>query len=78
MEILNEVKQILSDAKEFVKSKNFHYEMHRCNEPNGEQIKKVNMDITIKQEDTTKIVKLGYCKDCQTAFYHEDFETKTF
>ncbi len=76
MELLDSLKDIMSKANGFEKSKNYYFENHICNQT-GNNIK-VNLDFKLSTETNDKIMKFGICEHCKKVFYYYDFESKTF
>ncbi len=76
MEQLSQIKQILLQAESFENSKNYYFENHFC-QRQGENVK-VKLQYTLKTDNSDKIVKFGHCEHCNTVFYHEDFDSKSF
>ncbi len=73
-EFLETAKGFVS-AERFERSKNYHYQRHDC-QVSGTDVK-VDMDLSVKRENDTSIIKLGLCPHCKTLFYHEDFDTRS-
>lgn len=75
MELLSSLKEIMQNAQDFQKTKNFYFENHIC-EKDGNN-KKVYLEFKLGNDNTDKIMKFGICKDCGKAFYCYDFESKS-
>ena len=76
MDLLYNLKDIMLNATNFYESKNYYFENHIC-EKTGNNIK-INLDFKLSNENTDKIMKFGQCKECNTIFYHYDFEAGSF
>lgn len=76
MELLENLKNIISKANYFEKSKNYYFENHICKET-GKTIK-VDLDFKLSNENDDKIMKFGLCNNCKTLFYYYDFESSSF
>lgn len=74
MDLLTSLKNIMQNATDFEKSKNFYYESHICQKSGNN--KKVDLNFKLSNDTTDKIMKLGICKDCGKVFYCYDFESK--
>lgn len=74
MDYLNFLKSF--EAKEYVETKNFYYENHNC-KTTGDNIK-VNLEYTLSNDDTDKVIRFGICDNCKTCFYHYDFISKGY
>ncbi len=73
MELLDSLRDIMSNATGFEKSKNYYFENHIC-QKTGNNIK-VNLDFKLSTENNDKIMKFGMCKHCKKVFYYYDFES---
>lgn len=73
MEILEGLKNILNSSESYIHSKNFYFENHDCK---NDGQKKIVMNYIVRMDDNKKIVKVGFCNQCKTLVYHEDFDSK--
>lgn len=73
MELLTSLKNIMENATDFEKSKNFYYENHICQKSGNN--KKVELNFKLSNDNTDKIMKFGICQDCKKVFYYYDFES---
>lgn len=76
MDLLKEAAAIFVNAKNFYETKNYYFERHNCKDC-GEDIK-IMLDFMLSNETTDKLLKFGYCENCKTLFYHNDFTSKRF
>ena len=75
MELLDELKAI-SKAEDFLETKNYYYEYHLCKATGKKE--KVQLDFILSNELTDKILKFGFCKECNLCIYHYDYNSKNF
>lgn len=76
MDLLKNMKSIVNNSQNFIESKNFYYENHKC-EKTGNN-KNIKLDYILSCETTDKILRFGMCDECKTCFYHNDYNSKTF
>lgn len=76
MDLLEDIKNILTDSQDFIESQSFYFVNHKC-EKTGKTIK-VQLDYKLSCDLNDSIVKFGQCSECKTCFYHKDFESRTF
>ena len=69
MDLLSEVKQILTEGENFTKTNNFFFEKHMCVAKN--ELLKVELKHTVRDNNTDDITNFGICPACKTVFYHE-------
>lgn len=75
IEQLLDIAKAMLEASEQIHSKNYHYQMHHCKVKNEEV--KVDMDLQLKKESSTRIINFGLCPHCKTLFYHKDFLSRS-
>lgn len=79
MDILLDVKNILSQSQKFTKSKNYYFETHTCSETKSSI--KVQMDYIIHKENKNDsyiyFVKFGVCPHCKEVFYFNDYTSES-
>ncbi len=73
LDLLAEIKR-LSECRDFVQSKNYYFETHRCSQKQ-EDIK-VYMDFTFSSDTDDSILRIGICPYCGKCYYHKDFASK--
>lgn len=76
MDLLDNLKDMMATATDFKYCKNFYFENHLCTKTN--EFVKINLDFKLSIETDDKVMKFGICKHCNTLFYHNDFEAKSF
>jgi hypothetical protein len=74
MNRLEEMKQFLEDASQYVKTPNYFYENHHCEIKN--ETMRIHLDTKLICSDELSI-SYGKCPHCKTIFYHEEYETST-
>lgn len=76
MEIFELFTNIKENSRNIKECKNFYFENHIC-EKSGNN-KKINLEFKLSNDNTDKIIKFGICKECNTIFYCNDFESNSF
>ena len=74
MEVLNVIKDMLTNSEDMVQTNNFYYERHDCSATNSNV--KVTLDYLLKKDGDPEIARIGMCKHCNTIFYHKDYQSK--
>ncbi len=75
MKKIAEVQQILKEVENFEKVKTFNFVTHEC--PVKNETFKVNLKYSINIEDDKDFDIFGYCENCKTLFYNQDFNSKS-
>lgn len=75
MELLESLKDIISNASSFEQTKNFYFINHIC-EKTGDTVK-VNLNYKLSTDNNDKIMKFGICDHCKKVFYCYDFENNS-
>jgi hypothetical protein len=71
----DELKDILNNSIEFVKTSNYFFENHHCCVLND--IVKVQLKYTIAENTSDRILKIGKCEHCNNSYYTENFESNS-
>ena len=73
MDLLNVLREA-GKSKNYKKTSNFYYEDHIC-EKSGNTIR-IRLDYMLSNELTDDVLRFGVCRECDTCFYHNDFQSK--
>ena len=73
MDLLNVLREA-GKSENYKKTSNFYYEDHIC-EKSGNTIR-IRLDYMLSNELTVDVLRFGVCGECDTCFYHNDFQSK--
>lgn len=76
MDLLNNVKSILNESSDFIESKNFYFEQHKC-EKTGNTVN-IKLNYKLSCDMTDDIILFGQCSECKVCYYHKDFQIQPF
>ena len=75
-ELLQNTKQMLDEALDWVECKSYYYAVHQC--PSQGEEMNIRMDLVLHIETDTQIVKFGLCPHCKTLYYRKDHDSRSF